>query len=74
MNILCIPRRELKRCSENTWKIGVVHNSFAAIAEDRELENRIKETDCKFGSNVEFDEFLKRNANSSKEGFSCEKM
>ena len=69
-----IRRRELKCLSENTRKIEVVHNSFVAIAEDRALENRIKETDCEFGSNVEFDEFLKRNAKSSTEGFSCDKM
>ena len=64
----------MKFRSENTRKIGVVHNSFVAIAEDRALGNRIKETDCEFGSNVEFDEFLKRNAKSSTEGFSCDKM
>ena len=66
--------RELKCRSENTREIGVVHNSFVAIAEDRALENRIKETDCKIGSDVEFHDFLKQNAKLSKEGFSCNKM
>ena len=66
--------RELKCRSENTREIGVVHNSFVAIAEDRALENRIKETDCEFGSNVEFQECLKRNAKLSKKDFSCDKM
>ena len=54
--------------------MGVVHNSFVAIAEDRALGKRIEETDCKFGSNVEFEEFLKQNSKSSTEGFSCDKM
>jgi hypothetical protein len=63
-----IRRRELKCHSENTREIGVVHNSFVAIAEDRALENRIKETDCKIGSDVEFHDFLKQNAKLSKEG------
>ena len=71
---LSIQRRDLKCRSENTRKIGVVHNSFVAIDEDRALENRIKEADCKIGSDVEFHEFLKRNAKLSKEGFSCDKM
>ena len=74
MNVLCIPSRELQFRSENTRKIGVVHNSFVAIAEDRALEKRIEETDCEFVSNVEFDEFLKQNAKSLTEGFSCDKM
>ena len=69
-----IRRKELICRSESTRKIGVVHNSFVAIAEDRALENRIKETDRELGSNVEFNEFLKQNAKSSKEGFSCDKM
>ena len=69
-----IRRRELKCRSENTRKIEVVHNSFVAIAEDRASENRIKGTDCKIGSDVEFHEFLKRNAKLSKEDFSCDKM
>ena len=64
----------MKFRSENTRKMGVVHNSFVAIAEDRALGKRIEETDCKFGSNVEFEEFLKQNSKSSTEGFSCHKM
>ena len=64
----------MKFRSENTRKIGVVHNSFVAIAEDRALGNRIKETDCEFGRNVEFDEFLKQNAKLSKNSLSCDKM
>ena len=68
-----IRRRELKCRSENT-KDEVVHNSFVAMADNRALENRIKEADCEIGSNVEFHEFLKRNAKLSKEGFSCDKM
>ena len=73
-DFLSFQRRELKCRSENKRKIGVVHNSFVAIAEDRALENRIKETDCEFGSNVEFHEFLKRSAKLSKKDFSCDKM
>ena len=69
-----IRRRELKCHSENTRKSEVVHNSFVAIAEDRALENRIKENDCKIGSDVEFHEFLKQNVKLSKEGFLCDKM
>jgi hypothetical protein len=60
-----MPRRELKFGSENTRKIGVVHNSFVAIAEDTALGKRIEETGCEFGSNVEFNEFLKLAASPS---------
>ena len=69
-----IRRRELECRYENKRKIGVVHNSYVAIAEDRASENRIKETDCEFGSNVEFQDFLKRKVKLSKKDFSCDKM
>ena len=67
-----IPRRELKCCSENTRKIRVFLE--LELADDRALENRIQETDCKISSDVEFHEFLKRDAKLSKESFSCDKM
>ena len=69
-----IQRKEMKCCLGGTLRIGIVNNSFVAIAEKGALENRIIENGCYDSYNVKFHEFLRQHSKSSKESSLCDKM
>ena len=70
-----IQRKEMKCClGSSTLRIGIVNNSFVAIAENGVLENRLIENGCYDSYNVKFQEFLRQHSKSSKESSSCDRM
>ena len=76
-----IQRKEMKCClGSSTLRIGIVNNSFVAIAENGALEKRMLlekrmiENGCYDSYNVKFQEFLRQHSKSSKESSSCDRM
>ena len=66
-----IQRKEMKCClGSSTLRIGIVNNSFVAIAENGALI----ENGCYDSYNVKFQEFLRQHSKSSKESSSCDRM
>ena len=58
----------------STLRIGIVNNSFVAIAENGALENKTIENGCYHSYNAKFHEFLRQHSKSSKESSLCDRM